>query len=299
MIDMLISIPGPQFLMLFAGLSFFCILTAWWWANKTDQSDIDLPKSSKFYLLSVALLRGGQNEVIRTVVFDLWSRNMIRITGTGADITIERVPSVHPSTIGGPVHNAIYDFVIVPKKVSELFSDKQLRAVIEKHLDPISENLKRLSLLRNEDDCARALQAFIAAFIIIVGTGGTKMAMGIMRGRPVGFLLILLIISVIVLFIAVKPGMTRPTGLGQRYLKSLKKEFEELKSGIGKNMLPADTSLAFAFAVFGTGILAGADQFKPFSEAFARGTGSSGGCGSGCSGGCGGGGGCGGCGGGD
>ncbi len=306
MIDILIRIPGPQFLLMFAGLSFFCILAAWWWTDKTEQFQIDLLPSdlrrpSEPSMLSAALLRGKQNAVIRTVLFDLWSRNMIRINGNGAETRVESVPSMDPNIIGGAVHKAIYTSAFVPKKISEVFSDTKLKTTIENCLNPISERLKRLHLLRNEDDCARALLSFMAAFTVIFGIGATKMALGFMRGRPVGFLVALLIISVIALFFAVKPGITIATRFGQHYLNSLKQEFQELRGDIIRNKLPSDISPAFAVAIFGAGILAGAEYYKPFSDAFAVSAGSSGGCGSGCSGGCGGGGGggCGGCGGGD
>lgn len=215
---------------------------------------------------------------------------MIRIRGNGSDKTISSVISPDMKISEGPIHRAIYVFAVEPKKTSDVFSDTQLNATVENHLKPISENLKRLHLLRNDDDCTISLLAFIAALILIVGTGGTKLALGIMHRKPVGFLVVLLIISVIALFKAVQPGLTKPTGLGLRYLNLLKKKYYGLKKRIENNKLPADMNPAFAIAIFGTSILAGSQHYKPFWDNFPHNESSGGGgCGGGgCGGGCGG-----------
>jgi uncharacterized membrane protein YgcG len=141
--------------------------------------------------------------------------------------------------------------------------------------------------------------------LVVEGIGLAKLFLGLTHNRPVDFLIAMLIAALIAMSIAIKPS-AKLTSLGTAFLKRLEEHFEWLKEAVkGKEKPGIDP--AYAFAIFGTTVLAGTLLYSSFSEAFPGKT--PGGCGggscggSGCSGGGGGsgcsGGGCGGCGGGD
>jgi len=88
------------------------------------------------------------------------------------------------------------------------------------HLERTYYELEQLHLVRNRGDRYRAWSATITMAIVIVAVGGTKLYLGITRGRPVLLLACLLILSLIMLFHFLKPWGSR-TRLGRRYLKSL------------------------------------------------------------------------------
>jgi len=292
MIHYLIKIPGPQFLLLFSFLSLVCIAAAWFLKNALDGSGkYPMPRPDQLDPVAISALRGGKNEVIRTVIFDLWNQNLIDID----DGTIESIPD---QAVQGSFHKAVYRFTMTPRKSSVLFSDSSLTTYFTVHLKPVVDTLINLGLLENPNDIRRKWVLFVSAFIIIFSTGGTKLALGLMRNRPVGILVILLVVSLIGLLFALKPWATAPTRLGRRYLRLLEDHFQILKHSLTKQKATHDFNPALGIAIFGLGAIAGNDLYQPFSDAFARGSGGSdgGGCGGG-GGGCGGGGGgCGGCG---
>ena len=160
MIEMLIRIPGPIFLILFIGIALVCIIVGWWWANADGSIEYLLPDSTRLNLddVAVEVLRGG-------------------------------------STSGMP----------------------------RPHLERIYYELEQLHLVRTGTDRLRAWTATITMAIVIGAVGGIKLYFGITRGRPVLFLVCLLILSLIMLFHFLRPWETL-TRLGRRYLKSLTNE---------------------------------------------------------------------------
>jgi hypothetical protein len=89
MLQTLTKIPGPQFLLIFAVLALASILFAWYRANADGSGDYRMPGPSSLDPILISALSGGKNAVIRTVVFDLWNRNMIKISGEEATALIE------------------------------------------------------------------------------------------------------------------------------------------------------------------------------------------------------------------
>jgi hypothetical protein len=132
----------------------------------------------------------------------------------------------------------------------------------------------------------------------MAAVGGTKLYLGITRGRPVLFLVALLTLSLIGLFRLVKPWAIS-TRLGRRYLWRLGEHFDWLKESVRSGRIQEGIDPAFGAAIFGIGIVGSSlligQFFSPSKPSWWSGPGGwSGGCGA--SAGCGGGG-CGGCGG--
>jgi len=136
-------------------------------------------------------------------------------------------------------------------------------------------------------------------FVPLLLLGAARMTAGVARGRPVGFLLLLMVATVV---LAAEMGLRVPrlTRRGKRALELLRSETpapEVATVGVG-GLAPAQ--LGLAMALFGAGVLWTADADLATALKVPRETGSAnpstaGGCGGG--GGGGGGGGCGGCGG--
>ena len=130
--------------------------------------------------------------------------------------------------------------------------------------------------------------------------GLARLFIGISRGRPVGFLILMGIIGAFAIAKAGRPG--RVSLRGKAYLERMKATWSWLKDSQDSQ----DWSPSLAAGVFGVAVLAGTEM-SPMTEMFKRsnsgyfpgGDGGGGGCGAGggCSGGGGCGGGCGGCGG--
>ncbi len=300
MIEMLIRIPGPTFLGYFICLSFVCILLGRLWVNADGSTQYPLPELTRFDPLSVAALRGSWASVIRTAIFSLWNRKLVEIKITKHwwkrdEIKIIRMPK--RKEVLSPIEEEIYRLLLTPSEPSDLLQDTGFRERIQGHLEPINRQLKELHLVRSASDRFRAWIATLVMARVIGAVGGTKLYLGITRGRPVLFLIILLIVSLIVLFGVLKPQAIF-TKLGRHYLKELQEHFGWVKESLEAGSAPEGIDPTLAIAIFGVGILAGASRYSPFSEAFSSSKyGWGGGCGGGGCGGGGCGGGCGGCGG--
>jgi len=313
-IEKLIKIPGPKFLIYFTALAFLCIFVAWYWANADGSTQYPLPKLTQFDPIAIAAFIGGRASVIRTAVFRLWHQNLVEIKSAKKSswrrkkTQIEGVPS--PKRALSPIEEEIYQFLKEPQEPRALLKDADLRSRIERHLEPAYSELERLHLTRTGTDRFRARMAPLFMGLVVCAVGGTKLYFGFIRGRPILFLLILLFISLAVLC---SKRVRKPSGnmtrLGRRYFKEIRELFGRVtKKSAETGKLPEGIDAAISVAVFGTGALAGTSVYGTFVRAFpAKGGGWStaggwGGCSIGCGGGCGGscgggcGGGCGGCG---
>lgn len=309
--EMLVQIPGQTFLLYFAVIAVVCIILGWLWANDDGSTAYQLPELTRFDPVAIATLRGGVNSVIRTAVFSLWNKKLVEFKEEEKDTTIKAVNSYEGTKLG-TIEKEIYDFVRTSASTRVLFEDNDLKEKIEMHLRPVKAELENLHLVRTAEDRVRTWKAAITMSFIIIATGGTKLYLGITHGRPVGLLILSLIVSVIALYVVLNPGAI-PTRLGRRYLEELEGHFDWLKESIKDTRSPEGIDPSLAIAIFGIGILGASTMYDPFNKAFPADKAGSGGCGGGCGGyyggdtgggggcsggGCGGGcGGCGGCGG--
>ena len=304
-IEEFVQIPGPTFLLLFAGLALNIIIICWLWINADGSITYQLPDLTRFDSIAIAQLRGGRKLAIQTAIFQLYDQKLIYFSGEGKDAKVKIWKQSQPPS--GAVENEIYQFVQSRKKLSDLFSDSGLQERIDTHLDPIQRELEQLHLARTKSDRMRVWTITALVYLIMLGIGGAKLFLGIARGRPVLFLVLLLIASVIVAFVILKPTSS-PTRLGRRYLKEMEKHFGWMKESIERGRVPEGVDPSLTIAIFGAGVLSGSALYQPYREVLSPekewgiAWGSGGGVGGGgCSGGCGGGGcgggGCGGCGG--
>ena len=305
MIEEFVQIPGPTFLMLFVGLVTVTISICWLWIRADGSYKYQLPDLTRFDSIAIAQLRGGRKLAVQTAMFQLYDQKLIYFSGEGRDAKVKIWKQSQPPS--GAVENEIYRFVQSEKKLSDLFSDSGLQERIDTHLDLIQRELEQLHLSRTKSNRMRVWTITALAYLIMLGIGGTKLLLGIARGRPVIFLVLLLIASVIAAFVILKPTSI-PTRLGRRYLKEMEKHFGWVKESIERGRVPEGIDPSLTIAIFGAGVLSGSTLYQPYREVFSPekdqgGIWGSGGWvgGGGCSGGCGGGGcgggGCGGCGG--
>jgi uncharacterized protein (TIGR04222 family) len=309
MIDKLISIPGPLFLLYYSIFSAIVILLVKKLVNK-DTDNSRLPEPTSLSPLDIALLSRGLKGVISSAVFNLWRLKAIQITKEGDSIVLKQ-NSLKNKNIS-EVEKAIYDYSIKPKKYNQLLSQTSLRSF--KNLTSDSqEKLMDLGLIPNQSYIANKIRLTAFALILLLGTGGTKLYYGINRDKPYFFLILLILIAIGFLFHQIKPLNFKQTSRGKEFIKATKQRFKWVKSE-NKNSIIDSDSILFAVGIFGIAGFAGTALESILSHTYllkARQTstffssnsgagcgGCSSGCGGGCSGGCSGGcgGGCGGCG---
>lgn len=188
MIEEFVRIPGPTFLMLFAGLVTATIAICWLWVRADGSYKYQLPDLTRFDSIGIAQLRGGEKRLImQTAMFQLYGHDLIFFSGEGkdADITIlhQKGNSSQPS---GAVEHEIYRSLQsgTEKKVSDICLDSGLWDRITTHLDPVQSELEQLHLARTKSDSRRVRMITAVACLIILGVGGTKLFLGISRDLP-------------------------------------------------------------------------------------------------------------------
>jgi uncharacterized protein (TIGR04222 family) len=288
MIDMLIQIPGPIFLIEFIIFSTICIWVAWLWNHEVSTH---LPSLTSLNPFEIAALREGHKGIIQAALFNLWHQKLLITSGIGKSVQIQKNDALTLQS-EGKIEEIIYQFATQPRAPAEFFTNIALQARMDKQIKPINLKLETKHLKRTDSHRKRVWKTFWMTLIFIFGLGGTKLYFGLLHDRPVGFLFVLLIVLPIITWMVLKPA-NRNTQLGYRYQKKLAEHFEWAKSKESSGIEPD-----FLVAIFGMSALTHFTTFAVFEDTFSEKVISSNveTSSSGCGGGCSDGGGCGGCG---
>lgn len=308
-----LDMTGPELLRFYLIWGLGGLLLAFWvrssWLNRLEsQAEARrwipgyYPQDSEAY--SVALLRGGRPEAVRTLLARLVSG------GFAAPVNgeIQKLPAGGASPDLLPIERRALAALGGRQSVKDaLFS---LETAVEPELRAMENDLARqgLALSAEQKKALRSLQ--ILALLLIVGLGVTKLAVAIGRGKTnIGYLLVLL--GLYTLAVVLFLGAPRIAPAGRRYLDWLQESHEELSRRVASGSTGEISDLTLAAAIYGSTILpvmVNLNGWNPRRRGEENGSSSGSGCGSGGGGGdsggdgggggCGGGG-CGGCGGGD
>jgi uncharacterized protein (TIGR04222 family) len=244
----------------------------------------------------LAYLYGGRPRVLATALVRLKEQGHVDVAEDG-HVIIRDVP------IGGDhVEREVFD--VLAKQSGNQLELKPLQQVVKDLEESRFAPLREQGLLPTQS--ARVVGVAIPLMLCLGAIflfGIVRLLMGLANDRPVGYLVLSLVVTFLVTMIAFARRIRR-TRKADAVLANLSQRHERLRT-LRSDLQPGDASLAVA--VFGVSVLSGttyAAMYDRMSRLDARGAG--GGCGStGCSGagcggggGCSGGGGCGGCGGG-
>lgn len=79
LLNFIIKIPGPFFLIIFSVFSIITILFAYFLNRKDGTEKLPLPPPEKLDIFSIAVLTGDWMHVLRTAVFSLYEKKIINI----------------------------------------------------------------------------------------------------------------------------------------------------------------------------------------------------------------------------
>jgi len=324
---------GPQFLILYAAVIIVSAIVC-----RVASRRLDWTRSAGLPVIpsspdpfEIAYLRGGENELLRSLVFGLIQRGYLRVSADAKMPLIERTELKPEARALPPLERRAYEWFAVPREAKELFTAGGLRGQVGAFAATYEQRLTGEHLLTPPDVRAAAFRVWCLGAAFVVGLGGYKLLVAVEKGRyNVGFLVVMGVVGLVVLGVACR--VPRLSQKGKAYLERLQLAFERLKAqavsrpantlsitptaaGASAAAGAADPTLLLAVGLFGVGTLAGTaydDYQRTFQKSAASSSsggscgGSSSSCGSsggdggggGCSGGSGcGGGGCGGCGG--
>ncbi len=319
----LATMDGFLFLILYAFIIFFTITSLALYRSEIDKTDKlalpSIPPNPDPY--EIAYLRGGVNEMARSVTFSLVQKGFVEIVNDGKTGKVKRIANVEGQRNLNQIEQIALTWIGEERETKDVFND---HFGLVEQLEPSGliyhNQLESRQLLSTYETESRIKRWGTRAAALIGVFGAYKVFAAVANGNfNFIFTIILAVVGIgIALTVRRLPRMTK---LGKIYLERLQLAFETLKyksqapyigtieprtTAAGEAGFAGVDPLLLSVGVFGTGILAGT-MFSNYNDAFARSqqqqAGSSGGCGAGCgsscsSGGGGGsscGGGCGGC----
>ena len=160
LVDTLVTIPGPQFLWFYAGLIVVRIIVARWWGEERHFCRVSAAGTQQLDPLTIAALQGGPMAVVHRVVFDLWNRGLVEISGEKSKAQIVCCPAKEPP--GGTIQEALCQANLeTPRKLSALVRDKSFRTRIEGPLNVIQQRLEGLHLFQTAADRRESLAGIV------------------------------------------------------------------------------------------------------------------------------------------
>ncbi len=294
----LFDLPGPQFLSLYVALGLAVCLSVWL-AWRLGEGPRDVPRISD--PATVALLRAGRDEAVRTAILALRERRLVRFAGTIVELGDGRDGAPPPPASLTPLDHALLAAAAKGRDVRSLAHDRGVAAV----LDAAEAKLRERGVLPTAAERTRRAVIGIVAGLVLLTVAVWKIDVALSHGRR--NILFLILSAAIFCAVTVVILVRRRTPAGDRLLAELRTLLGGMRARGGSPATAGGVehalNLALLAGVFGGAALpAHAEAAKSFLWPAPQ-TGTSGsGCGgascgggSSCGGGCGGG--CGGCGG--
>jgi uncharacterized protein (TIGR04222 family) len=294
-----LDLRGPEFLAFYIPYA-VCVFFLVWLARELWRRSQEAPASGRWSpgiypaesdTPAIALLRGGPQEVARTLIGRLVAEGFLVIDGNSLARPQElprnrsRLTPLEAEALkAGPGSSA--------EAAHEVLA--RVTKALDVHLAPVRLELEAAGLAPGPEQRRGYRRLGLVALVMVMGLGAAKLLVAMSRGRGnVGFLILLLFVSFFISVRLMKPPLQ--TGAGSRYLSWLKQSHKGLMSMVIDGRRSGFGELALAAGIFGISAL---PSLQPLHKAFIPPSSSSGGDGgSGCGGGGGCGGGCGGCGG--
>jgi uncharacterized protein (TIGR04222 family) len=296
----LATMYGPYFLIIFGFVIFFIVIILALVKTQFDKTDkLGIPQiPPQIDPYEIAFLRGGTNEVVRSVIFSLLQKGFIEIDNSAAKPVIKKTQNQINKGSLNQIEITTLGWLGASREPKEFFNKNGLSGQIEMFGRTYQGRLEQQQFITDAELQNSFSPAKWTALLIIFGFGAYKTTAAIAHGR---YNIILLIIFTIVgLLIAnAVAKLPRLTKLGKAYLERLQAAFDNLKYTSQAAYIPSNQArvappttfagvdpLLLSVGVFGAGILAGT-VFDSYNQTFQRAQASSFASGSSCSSGCG------------
>lgn len=218
MLDLLIQIPEPMFLIYFNLFSMSCIVMGWLRINFDGSTQYQLPELTTLTPFEMAALQPDERtRIIHIALSNLWHRQLITTSGEGREIQIESSSSEPPSN---KIEKLIFNFINQQARTpAEFFENTTLLSQLDEAIEPLHQKLEQQHLEKTSKQLQRDKIVLLMILFLIWANGGSKLLLSLYRGMPINFLIILLIFMTIITFVVLIPQRT--TRLGQQYLQKL------------------------------------------------------------------------------
>jgi uncharacterized protein (TIGR04222 family) len=284
------NMSGPAFLALFFGLTIVSVLVfnllkrSFDWTSKMPIPNIP----HEIDPFEIAYLRGGENELTRSVVFSLTKKGFLEITNEAKTSFISQTKTQPNWTELSQIERNVLPFFQITRETKDIFTANGLVSIVAPFATVCKSKANLAHFLTPEEVKSKTKIAALIFAGLIAFLAVYKLYLAFLGGiSNVLFLVVFLVISIVVFGMMSKTS--RLSSLGKKYLESLQTAFDRLKNinGVANNQFVPQTTFGaidptlLAVGIFGTGILAGS-AYGDYEQAFHRSSANSSGCGSGC-----------------
>jgi uncharacterized protein (TIGR04222 family) len=170
--------------------------------------------------------------------------------------------------VSRPIERVVLEKFSIPGEAASILKDKNLKTALRSYRD----NLERAGLLPDADTRSARLKRLLLALTTLGVVGAIKIQIGLSLERPVGFLVVMMIVAMAV---AAAISFPRLTARGKATLEDITNLYSGLRTQ-ANSFGPGSGSaeLAMCAAVFGVAALA-ATPFAYAEDPFRRATSSS------------------------
>jgi uncharacterized protein (TIGR04222 family) len=289
------DIHGPPFLLIYGAIALAIITAAYGIVRSRDKtgSREPPPVPRTFDPYELAYLRGGKNEVIRTALYALHQLGLIEVIPAKWLTALRLVAGagVHRARELTAVEECVLRSIDSPVEASHLFQSKRLGSEVDRLCEPFRNKLESEELLRTDSVRQSALLIPFLASAVLVALSLYRILLAVNDRLPSGFLVLLTMISLILVWAVVAPvARARVSDRGRAYLNRLQIAYAQMQRAAPRTEQSPQSDLVSVGLVglFGLGILSGTPDeafARPFakkgSEAVGGYGGATGGCGGG------------------
>jgi uncharacterized protein (TIGR04222 family) len=267
------EIPGPLFLWIYCVVALAVVAAAYRMVRSLDKtgSRAPPPVPSTFDPYELAYLRGGKNEVIRTALYALHQLGLIEVIPAkrSTALRLVAVADVDRARELAALEERVLRSINYSTQASYLFQSGSLESDVERLCEPFRNKLESEELLRSDNVRGSALLIpFLAsAFLVVLCLYGA-----VNNALPFGFLLILTMISLFLVWNVVAPvARVRISGRGRAYLNRLRIAYAQMQPAAPRVAQSPQPDLASVGLVglFGLGILSGTPD-EAFASIFSK-----------------------------
>jgi uncharacterized protein (TIGR04222 family) len=278
----LASMYGPYFLVLYGFVILFTLIALGFARSNADKTNnLPLPPiPAQIDPYEITFLRGGINEVARSIIFSLMQKNQIELRTEGKTSEIKRINNQTNNNLS-EIERQTLNWFGPTREVKEIFQANGLATQLESYGLTYQTRLERGQLLTGDDLRNNFSRSKWTAFSLIFGLGLYKLLAAVANGNFNIMLLVIFAVAGLIIAYSVS-RLPRVTKLGNAYLERLQLAFDNLKyqsqdayipngekRGVPQTAFAGVDPLLLSVGVFGTGILAGT-VFDNYNQTFQR-----------------------------
>lgn len=266
---MIDSMNGPTFLGFYGILIAITLINAQFQRKKIDYfnstQNLKIPNNPDPY--EISYLRAGKYEVIRLIIFELYSKGYLSETGLEGQYTLTKEYNIDNLS---ELQKVIAIQFSKPKTVDEIFQDKVNFELIDTYLKKYEVKLISEELVLSDIQKNKLKRLKRISLLFILGLGFYRLWTSISNHHyNVGFLILLMILFTIAINIVCRKGYLSKKG--EAYLEKIKLVMSNLKE-IPKNSSKEnlEPNMSLALGVYGFPILAGTTFASDFETIFKK-----------------------------